>query len=342
MKKIKTVDAAGHVLCHDMTRIVPGQFKGPQFRKGHVVTEDDIPLLLSMGKEHLYVWEKDETMYHEDEAANILCRMCIGPNMSAGEPKEGKIEIFSRVDGLFTLDDERLTAVNSLGEMMIATRSGGTPVKKGDKLAGTRVIPLVIEKEKMEKAMEISGDEPLLKVSPFSHKKYAVIITGNEVYSGRIEDRFGRAIEQKMEAYDTELIGKTIIGDDPDRIASQIRSYMDMGADIICCTGGMSVDPDDTTPSAIRASGARIVTYGAPVLPGAMFLLAYGEGEIPVMGLPGCVMYSRRTIFDLVLQRVMAGLTVDASDLASLGNGGLCLDCETCTYPNCGFGKRGC
>ncbi|MBQ6400966.1 MAG: molybdopterin-binding protein [Firmicutes bacterium] len=341
MKKIRTEDAVGHVLCHDMTRIIPGEFKGPAFRKGHIIREEDIPVLLSMGKEHLYVWENDETMFHEDEAAEILCRMCIGPHMTASEPKEGKIEIRADADGLFTLDDERLIRVNSLGEMMIAARSGGVPVRRGDKLAGTRVIPLVIEKEKMKRAEETAGGQPLLKITPFTHKKVALIVTGSEVYAGRIEDKFGPAIERKMADYDTEIIGKTIIGDDPERITAQIRACLEQGADMICCTGGMSVDPDDTTPSAIRASGAQIVTYGAPVLPGAMFLLAYAPGDIPVMGLPGCVMYSRRTIFDLVLQRLMANVKVSAEDLAALGNGGLCLDCEICTYPNCGFGKRG-
>ena len=341
MKKIRTEDAVGHVLCHDMTRIIPGEFKGPAFRKGHIIREEDILVLLSLGQEPLYVWDNDETMFHEDEAAEILCRMCIGPHMTASEPKEGKIEIRADADGLFTLDDERLIRVNSLGEMMIAARSGGVPVRRGDKLAGTRVIPLVIEKEKMKRAEETAGGQPLLKITPFTHKKVALIVTGSEVYAGRIEDKFGPAIERKMADYDTEIIGKTIIGDDPERITAQIRACLEQGADMICCTGGMSVDPDDTTPSAIRASGAQIVTYGAPVLPGAMFLLAYAPGDIPVMGLPGCVMYSRRTIFDLVLQRLMANVKVSAEDLAALGNGGLCLDCEICTYPNCGFGKRG-
>ena len=341
MKKIRTEDAVGHVLCHDMTRIVPGEYKGPAFRKGHIVAEEDIPMLLSMGKEHIYVWENDGSMYHEDEAAEILSGICIGPYMKASLPKEGKIEIMADADGLFSLDDKRLIEVNSLGEMMIATRSGGVPVKKGDKLAGTRVIPLVIEKEKMRRAEEVAGEEPLLRLSPFVHKKIAMIITGSEVASGRIEDRFGPAIEEKMRDYDTEIIGKTIIGDDPDIIAEKIKEYIAEGADIICCTGGMSVDPDDTTPSAIRASGAEIVSYGAPVLPGAMFLLAYADKGIPIMGLPGCVMYSRRTIFDLVLPKLMADIQVTAEDLSSLGNGGLCLDCKDCTYPECSFGKRG-
>ena len=341
MKKIRTEEAVGHVLCHDMTRIIPGEFKGPAFRKGHIVTEEDIPVLLSMGKEHLYIWENDETMYHEDEAAEILCRMCLGEHMSRSGAKEGKIEIFAEADGLFMVDEERLLKINSLGDMMIATRSGGVPVRKGDKLAGTRVIPLVIKKDRMKEAEEAAGPEPLLKIAPFKRRKVGLIITGNEVYTGRIEDRFGPAVEKKMADYDAEILGKEILGDDPKRIADQIRAYIDQGADMICCTGGMSVDPDDTTPSSIRACGAEIISYGAPVLPGAMFLLAYAEGRIPVMGLPGCVMYSRRTVFDLVLQRLMADIPVTAEDLAALGNGGLCLDCEVCVYPNCGFGKRG-
>lgn len=341
MKKIKTVDAVGHVLCHDMTRIVPGETKDAAFRKGHVVTEQDIPLLLSMGKEHLFVWEKDESMLHEDEAAEILYNMCSGPYMTRGEVKEGKVELFADTDGLFEIDVERLNRVNALGEMMIAARSSSCPVKKGDKLAGTRVIPLVIEKEKMERAQNTAGDEPLLRIRPFMHKKVGIVVTGSEVFSGRIKDQFGPAIERKMADYDTEIMGREIVGDDPEAIAGHIRSFLEKGADLILCTGGMSVDPDDTTPSAIRSTGAKIVTYGAPVLPGAMFLLAYTDKDIPIMGLPGCVMYSRRTIFDLMLPKVMAGEKIALDDITTLGAGGLCLDCEVCIYPNCGFGKQG-
>ncbi|MGI6721380.1 MAG: molybdopterin-binding protein [Anaerovoracaceae bacterium] len=339
MKKIKTVDAVGHVLCHDMTRIVPGVKKDAEFRKGHIVTEEDIPMLLSMGKEHLYVWEKDENMLHEDEAAEILCGMCLNEHMTRGQAKEGKIELFADADGLFCVDVPRLNKVNGLGEMMIATRGNNFPVRKGDKLAGTRVIPLVIEKEKMEAARKTAGDEPLLQIKPFGKRRAAMIITGSEVYSGRIEDKFGPAIERKLAEYDTEIIGKVIVGDDPETIADNIKKFIGQGADMILCTGGMSVDPDDTTPTAIKASGAKILTYGAPVLPGAMFLMAYWNDKIPVMGLPGCVMYAKRTIFDLVLPKVMAGVKLELSDITNLGAGGLCLNCDICTYPNCGFGR---
>ncbi len=339
MKLIDTRDAVGHVLCHDLTQIIPGVVKDAVFRKGHVVTEEDIPVLLSIGKEHLYVWEKDDNMYHEDEAAAILRDMCMGENMQATEPKEGKIELIADCDGLFQVDAERLLAVNRLGEMMIATRHGNVPVKKGDKLAGTRVIPLVIEKEKMRAAQETVGKEPLLSLKPFRHKKVGIVTTGNEVFLGRIEDKFGPAIRKKLTEYDTEVLGQVILGDDPQKITAAINDWIGKGADMVVCTGGMSVDPDDTTPAAIKATGAHVVSYGAPVLPGAMFLLAYTPAGIPILGLPGCVMYARRTIFDLVLPRVLADVPVTPEDLARMGQGGLCLNCDVCIWPNCGFGK---
>jgi molybdenum cofactor synthesis domain-containing protein len=339
MKQINTVDAVGQVLCHDLTRIVPGEFKDAAFRKGHIVTEEDIPVLLSMGKEHLFVWENDDTVMHEDDAAEVLCAICLGPHMTRNQAKEGKIEIFAAEDGIFEVDIERLQKINSIGDVIIATRGDHFPVKKGDKLAGMRVIPLVIAKTIMEKTTEAGGSEPLLRVKPYSPKKAAIIITGSEVFSGRIQDQFGPAIERKLKDFPVEIIGKTIVGDQPADIAAEIKKYIAQGADMILCTGGMSVDPDDTTPTAIKSTGADIVSYGAPVLPGAMFLLAYDQTGVPIMGLPGCVMYSKRTIFDLMLPRIMSDETITKEDLSALGHGGLCLDCETCIYPNCGFGK---
>lgn len=339
MHLIKTTEAEGHVICHDMTQIIKGVTKDAIFRKGHVVTKEDIPILLSIGKDHLYVWEKDENMYHEDEAAQILFDMCKNKYMEPSPVKEGKIDIIANRDGYFIVDIERLNRINSLGEMMIATRHSNTLVKKGDKLAGTRIIPLVIEKDKMEVAKQVSGKEPLLEIKPFLFKKVGIITTGNEVYYGRIQDAFGPVIREKLSEYDVQVLGQKIIGDNPEEITKEIEAFLEAGADMIVCTGGMSVDPDDTTPSAIKDTGAEIISYGAPVLPGAMFLMAYTTNGIPIMGLPGCVMYSKRTIFDLVLPRVMAEETVTKEWLASLGNGGLCLNCEICTFPNCGFGK---
>lgn len=343
MKLIKTEDAVGAVLCHDMTQIIKGVTKDAVFRKGHIVQPEDIPVLLSIGKDHIYVWEADENMLHENDGARILCDLCHKPgdtSMLESEVKEGKIELKAAYDGLLKVDSAKMRYVNSFGQLMIASRHGNTPVKAGDKLAGTRIIPLVIEKAKMQTVQEHCGAEPILQLLPYKHKKAAIIATGNEVFYGRIKDTFTPVIESKLAEFDTEVIYKTVLGDDHEKVTATILyAIKELGADLVLCTGGMSVDPDDKTPLAIKNTGADIISYGAPVLPGAMFLLSYYRGNIPVVGLPGCVMYARRTIFDLVLPRIMADDKVTAEELADLGEGGLCLNCEICTYPNCGFGK---
>ena len=342
MKCVKTQDAVGHVLCHDITQIIKDVKKGTAFRKGHIVTEEDIPVLLSLGKDNLYIWEKTEGILHENEAAEYLRDICMNENMIQSEVKEGKIELIAEIDGLLKIDVDKLRAVNSLGEMMIATRHTNTTVKKGDKLVGTRIIPLLIEQEKMEKAKEVVGNRPILSLIPFKKKKVGIVTTGNEVFYGRIKDTFGPVVAEKVKEFGADVIGQTIVNDDMEKITKAVEEFIEQGADMVLCTGGMSVDPDDKTPGAIKNTGARIVSYGAPVLPGAMMLLAYYEKdgrELPIVGLPGCVMYAKRTVFDLVLPRLMADDMVTSDDLAGLGLGGLCLSCDVCTFPNCGFGK---
>ena len=253
--------------------------------------------------------------------------------------KEGKIELVADIDGLLKVNSDKIKKVNSMGEMMIASRHGNFAVKKGDKLAGTRIIPLVIEKEKMESAKAVCEGQTILSLKPFVHKKVGIVTTGNEVYYHRIEDTFTPVIKEKLADYDTEVIGQVVCNDDHEKITKAILSLIEKGADLVLCTGGMSVDPDDKTPLAIKNTGAKIVSYGAPVLPGAMFLLSYYNEDIPIVGLPGCVMYAKRTIFDLALPRIMADDKITAEELAELGEGGLCLNCSVCTFPNCGFGK---
>lgn len=339
MKLMKTEEAVGHILCHDITQIIKGVTKDAVFRKGHVIREEDIPVLLSVGKDHIYIWENNESMMHENDAAQVLYDMCKNEHMRPSPVKEGKIEVIAECDGLLKIDREILNAVNSLGEMMIASRHGDFPVKKGDKIAGTRIIPLVIEKEKMERAKSVAEGRPIFEIKPFLKKKVGIVTTGNEVFYGRIQDTFTPVIIEKISEYDAEMVGHEISNDDPENIQRCIRKLLDMGADMIICTGGMSVDPDDKTPAAIRGVADEVVTYGAPVLPGAMFLLGYYHHDIPIMGLPGCVMYAKRTVFDLVLPRVMAGEILKPEDFHVLGEGGLCLSCPVCTFPNCGFGK---
>ena len=342
MKLMKTTEAAGQMLCHDITQIIKDVSKGPVFRKGHIIREEDIPVLLSVGKDHIYVWEVNENMLHEDDAAMVLYEISASENMHPSEIKEGKVELIADCAGLLKIDRERLRTVNSLGEMMIASRHGNFAVKKGEKIAGTRVIPLIIEKEKMERAKEAVKGGPIFRILPFTHKKVGIVTTGNEVYYNRIHDTFTPVVRAKLEEYDTEIIGHRLSSDDPEMEMRCIREFLDMGADLVLCTGGMSVDPDDRTPYAIRETTDEVVTYGAPVLPGAMFMLAYknmGDRKVPVCGLPGCVMYAKRTIFDLVRPRLMADEVLTASDFSALGEGGLCLNCPVCTFPNCGFGK---
>ena len=338
MKLIRTEDAVGSVLCHDITQIIPGVVKDAVFRKGHVVTEEDIPVLLSVGKEHLYVWEKEEGMLHENDAAEILRQVCQNEYMKASEAKEGKIELTAETDGLLKINREKLNAVNGMGQMVLASRHGNFPVRKGDKIVGMRVVPLVIEEEKMNRVKEICADEPIFKILPFKEMKAAIVTTGSEIYHGRITDKFTPVVESKLRECGVEVMGNTVCDDNSEMVTDAIRDWIGKGAQMVVCTGGMSVDPDDRTPLAIRNAADEVITYGAPVLPGAMFMLAYAN-DVPVMGLPGCVMYAKRTIFDLVLPRIVAGERLCAEDFSVLGEGGLCLNCEVCTFPNCGFGK---
>ena len=342
MKLIRTEDAAGSVLCHDITQIIPGVVKDAVFRKGHIVREEDIPVLLSVGKEHLYVWEEQEGMLHENEGAEILRQVCQGAHMYPSEVKEGKIELIASTTGVLKVDSRKLKDVNRQGQIVVASRHGNYLVQEGEKIAGMRVIPLVIEEEKMNRIKEICGKEPIFQLLPLQKMKAGIVTTGSEVYYGRIKDKFTPVVIEKLEEMNVEILGNVICNDESSMVTEAIQQWIEKGADMVVCTGGMSVDPDDRTPLAIRNASDEVITYGAPILPGAMFMLAYKQKEgkdIPVMGLPGCVMYAKRTIFDLVLPRIAAGEKLKEEDFSVLGEGGLCLSCSVCTFPNCGFGK---
>lgn len=338
MKKIKTTEAVGCVLQHDITEIIPGEFKGRAFKKGHIITEEDIPHLLRLGKDHIFVFELGEDKIHENEGAMILGKLGQGENISLGsEIKEGKINFNSSIDGILKVDSEKLFELNMLGEISFATLPNNVPVKKGELVGGARIIPLVIEKEKMDRAKSLIKD-PILNVRPYKKYKVGIITTGNEVFYGRIEDKFGPVILEKLKPYNSEIIGQAFCPDDKEIIKEKAREFLDKGATMIIFTGGMSVDPDDMTPTSIIELGGELISYGAPVLPGSMFLLSY-LGDIPMMGLPGCVMFAKKTVFDLVLERVMTGERLTKADIMRYATGGLCQSCEVCHYPNCTFGK---
>ncbi|SBV96876.1 Molybdopterin-binding domain protein [uncultured delta proteobacterium] len=337
MKYIPVADAVGSVLFHDITRIVPGECKGPVFRKGHIVTEADIPVLLDVGKEHLYVFEQQPGMLHENEAAGRIVDRVAGQNLLRSEPVEGKITLRAARHGLLRIDTEALVRVNSLGEIALATLHSLQEVQENQAVAGTRVIPLTVREEKIaELERQVPG--PIVEVLPLRSVPVGIVTTGSEIYHGRIKDGFGPVLEKKCAGWGCPIMGQKLTSDDVALTSAAIREFVAAGAGMVLVTGGMSVDPDDRSPLAIREAGATVVSYGAPMFPGAMFLLAH-IGDVPVMGLPGCVMYHAASIFDIVVPRLLAGLTVTAQDIASLGHGGFCASCPECRYPLCSFGK---
>ena len=339
LKQIRVEDSVGAVLCHDITRIVPGEFKGRAFKKGHIVRPEDVPELLRLGKEHIYAWESQPGMVHEDAAATRIARACAGAGVAASEPSEGKVNLTAVAPGLLAVNVAALGEINTIENVVLATRHGNCPVSAGDALAGTRVIPLVVSEKTVERVEDICRRAgPIIAVRPFRALAAGLIVTGSEVYHGRITDRFGPVVTSKLGAYGLDVIDRAVVPDDSWRIAGEIRRMGAAGAGLIVVTGGMSVDPDDVTPSAIREAADEVVAYGAPVLPGSMFMLAY-LGGIPVVGLPGCAMHDDRTVFDLVLPRLLAGERVTRGDITLMGHGGLCLRCAPCRWPACPFGK---
>ena len=329
----------GYILSHDVTKIVPGEFKGSLFNKGHVIKEEDIEKLLDIGKEHIYVWEPKENELHENDAATRIKDLVLGEGCTISEEiKEGKIDFFADRQGVLKINKDLLLKLNMVGEIIVSTMHNNTPVKKGEKIGATRVIPLIINEEKIIEAENLIR-EKIIRVEEIKPKKAVLITTGNEVYKGRIKDAFLPVMEEKLGYYGSEIIRQVILPDDKEMISENIiKAIEEDKVDVVICTGGMSVDPDDVTPSAIKDCNGEIVTYGAPVLPGAMFLLAYYKNT-PILGVPSCAMYAKRTILDLVLPRVLADEKLTFEDIASYGNGGMCLSCEICSFPHCSFGK---
>ncbi len=339
MKAISVYEAEGMVLCHDITEIIPGKVKGSAFKKGHVVRIEDIPRLLSLGKEHLYVWEINEQVLHENEAAIRIARAAAGPGIQMTEPVEGKVELKAEIDGLIKINIAALEEINDIPEIVLASIHSNQIVTKGKVLAGCRVVPLVIDHEKIAQVERISEKNfPVFEVKPLKSLKVGVVITGSEVYHGRIKDGFGPVISRKLTELGSHVYRQVLADDNVDMIAEAIRDLIQEGAEMIITTGGMSVDPDDMTPAGIRAAGGKVIAYGAPVLPGSMFMLAY-INQVPVLGLPGCVMYHQTTVYDLIVPRVLAGEEITRKDIVRLAHGGLCSECQPCRFPKCTFGK---
>jgi len=340
LKKIELKDAVGTKLAHDMTEVRPGEFKGAAFHKGHTVCDEDLCRLQKMGKNHLYVVDLDENEIHEDQAATILADALAGDSIVwKDEPREGKIKLLAERDGLFAVNTAALAAFNMVDEVMCATLHNHTLVKKGELVAATRAIPLIMKRAPIERAAAIARQNgAVLAVNSIRKARVGLVITGNEVYHGLIEDRFAPILTQKVEALGSQVTGVALAPDDAGLISKAIRSHLDQGCDLLMLSGGMSVDPDDVTRQGIRSAGASEMYYGASVLPGAMFLVAY-VGDVPLLGIPACGLFHRITVLDLVLPQILAGEKIGKAELAFLGHGGLCKDCEECVYPHCPFGK---
>ncbi|MDH3346533.1 MAG: molybdopterin-binding protein [Desulfobulbaceae bacterium] len=338
-KKILVDQAVGMVLPHDVTEIVRGEKKGPAFRKGHVIRQEDLPHLKRLGKEHIYVLELRDDEIHEDEAARILSASLAGSGIECSpEPVEGKISLIAEENGLLKIDVDSLYQFNLLGEVMCATLPNYTPVHKGDTVAATRLIPLIAKRKLLDQATAIcKQNKKIIQVIALKKVRAGVVITGNEVFSGKIEDRFQEVIRTKLKELGSQLDIVRYAPDDIDKIATAIKDCITQGAQLIITTGGMSVDPDDVTRKGIFQAGAEEITYGSPVLPGAMFLTGRIK-DVPILGLPACGMYHKITVFDLVLPRILIGEKVGREQLAALGHGGLCRNCKKCRYPVCHFG----
>lgn len=337
MKKINVEQAVGMELCHDVTQMKDG-FKGAAFKRGHIIQEADIPRLLDMGKKTVFVWEDNAGELHEEDCARRMAAMAPVEGAHYTEPSEGKVLLMADRRGLFRVDRDLLRQLNAIGDITISTLPDHYPVEPGARLASMRIVPLVTQESQILEAERLCADRKLLDLKPYRHKKLGVVITGSEVYSGRIKDKFEPVVRAKMAQYPSEIVGVTICDDDLDMIVSAAKAHLANGADFLIFTGGMSVDPDDLTPTAIRQLGAAIVTHGVPSQPGNMTLVAY-LGHIPVLGVPGAAISLPTTIFDVLLPQIFAGEPITKDDLIGLGDGGLCQMCKPCHWPNCTFGR---
>ena len=337
MKKIRVEDAVGMALCHDITAMRDG-FKGAAFQRGHVITPEDIPALLDLGKRTVFVWEENAGEIHEEDAALRMAAMAPVEGAHYTAPSEGKVLLMADQRGMFRVDTALLQSINAIGDITISTLPDHYPVESGARLASMRIVPLVTKEEQILRAEQLCAEKKLLDLRPYQEKKLGVIITGSEIYSGRIRDKFEPVVRAKMKQYPAQILGVTICDDNLDMITSEAKKFLDQGADFLIFTGGMSVDPDDLTPTAIRTLGADIVTHGVPSQPGNMTLVAY-LGQTAILGVPGAAISLPTTIFDVLLPQIFAGDRITKADLIRLGDGGLCQLCKSCHFPNCTFGR---
>lgn len=337
MKKINVQDAIGMTLCHDITEMNDG-FKGVAFKRGHILRQEDVEHMLDIGKRSVFIWEENAGEIHEEDCARRMAAMAPVEGCHYTEPSEGKVLLIADQRGMFRVNRALLRKIDSIGDIIICTLPDHYPVEAGARLASMRIVPLVTKEAQILEAERLCSEETLLDLRPYQPKKIGVVITGSEVYSGRIQDKFEPVVRAKMKQYPAEILGVTICDDDLDMIVGAAKAHLENGADFLIFTGGMSVDPDDLTPTAIRLLGAEIISHGVPSQPGNMTLVAY-LGDVPILGVPGAAIKLPTTIFDVLLPQIFAGDKLTKEDLIGLGDGGLCQMCKVCRWPNCTFGR---
>jgi len=339
MKKIKVEDAVGTVLAHDLTRIVPGEYKGVAFKKGHVVTKEDIPEMLKIGKRYLFTLDLGDDQLHEDDAALRIAKAVSDGNLVFTDPNEGRSNIVATCHGLLKIDTQTLLKINKMDHIVLATLKNHFPCKKDQIVGATRIIPLTIATKSIVRLEEVTAASgPVLQVLPYRRLKVGAVVTGSEIYNGLITDEFGPSIGKKLTDSGCDVVKKIVVSDDVEQISSALKDLENLGCELIITTGGLSVDPDDVTRIGVTEAGAQIQFYGSPVLPGAMFMYAL-LGKIPILGLPACVFHAKQTVFDLILPRILVGDVLNENDIAEMGHGGLCMDCDVCHFPVCSFGR---
>ncbi len=323
-KEVRVEDAIGLVLAHDVTKIVPGEFKGRLFGKGHIIGKEDIPELLAIGKERIFILELDEGQLHEDDATEAMAGFLMHQSLVKSAAHEGKVQLKAAFDGLLQINVKALETINTLDQLAVATKRTGSPVHEGDLLASLKAIPLVVSADQLAFMKDVlaKSAQPLLQVVPYQPMSVGIVTTGSEVFKGRITDRFGPVLQERLSHFPVTLREQVIVDDHLDDIVQAILRFLEQGVQLVLVTGGMSVDPDDRSPAAIREVATEVVTYGMPILPGAMTMLAYHKDAI-IMGLPGGVIYDAYTAFDVLLPRIVAGIRPTSKDIAQLAHGGL-------------------
>jgi len=336
--KVSTIsieDAVGLPLAHDLTQVdAERQTKGARFRRGHLLAPEDLPVLRKMGRLNLSVLDLEEGEVHEDEAARSLADALCGEGLEIEGPEEGRCRLVSTRKGVARFDPEMVKRVNLDREWSFGTCPANAIVKPGSTVAAFRILPLALKRASLERAVRESSP---FSVRPFLPLGVGLVTTGSEIKAGLVKDAVCGKLLRKLEELGGSFAGQRFCGDGAEEIRESVRELLHAGADIVICTGGMSVDADDRTPEAIRSVADEVLFRGVPAMPGSNLMLARA-GESWVVGAPACAAHDERTALDRLLIALFAGLGEEI-DVKNWGIGGLCSRCRVCSFPDCDFAR---